>query len=466
MPISEGLRTSLNLIRETSIQNDTLYHRQIDEILPTTDIGSFSAPLLANPKLMNEFFDVLIQRIVYTQIDIKFFNNPLKVLEGDRIPLGSIGQEIYINPAKARKFNVNDFAGLLAKYEADVKVQYHHLNSDLQYCVTITRAKIKDAFVSWTSLENFIDGITQSLYNGAYIDHYQMTKGLVASAYQDNNVKVEVIQAPTTEAIAKQFLTKARAMYLNMQSPSSDFNAWKQVGGYGNDILTWTSPEDIVFLLRNDIAAYLDVNVLAQAFNIDRSELLGRIIYVNNFNEYDKNNNLILDGSNIVGMMCDKAWFRIKEQEMTMDEFYNSNNRTWQMYLNDVRMYSYSLFANAVVFATQTPTVTITGMTYNQTTPVIINGIGEQEGLEVTTTPLQANSPTITYESSSDNIFTVDASPSNPKIAIVTATGAGTGTLTAKAGNVTTTVQITVNEASANALSATTKTTKTTKAST
>lgn len=444
MAISEGLRTSLNQIRETSIQNNTLYHRQIDEILPTTDIGTFAGPLLSNPQLMNEFFNVLVQRIVYTQIDIKFFNNPLKILEGDRIPLGSIGQEIYVNPAKARKFNVDDFAGLLAKYEADVKVQYHHLNSDLQYCVTITRAKIKDAFVSWSSLENFVDGITQSLYNGAYIDHYNMTKGLVASAYNDNNVKVEVIQAPTTEAIAKQFLTQARAMYLNMQAPSSNYNAWKQVGGYGNDILTWTDASDIVFLLRNDVAAFLDVNVLAQAFNIEKSELLGRIIYVNDFNEYDKFGNLVVDGSNIVGMMADKAWFRIKEQEITMDEFYNANNRTWQMYLNDVRMYSYSLFANAVVFATSAPTVTITAMTYEQTAPVVITGIGEQEGLEVTTTPVQANSPTITYESSSDEIFTVDASPNNPKIAIVTATGAGTGTLTAKAGNVSTTVQIKV----------------------
>lgn len=457
MPISESLRTSLNQIRETSILNDTLYAKQVDEILPTTDIGSWAAPILANPNLMNEFMDVLVQRIVYTQIDTKFFNNPLEILEGDRIPLGSIGQEIYVNPAQGRKFNVDDFAGLLAKYEADVKVQYHHLNSDIQYPVSITRAKIKDAFVSWAALEDFITGITQSLYNGAYIDRYNMSKGLVTSAYQANNVKIQVIQEPNTEALAKAFLTQARAMYLNMQSPSSAYNAWKQVGGYGREILTWTNPEDIIFILRNDIAAYLDVNVLAQAFNIDKAELLGRIIYVNDFSEYDKDNNLILDGSNIVGMMCDKAWFRIKTQEITMDEFYNANNRVWQMYLNDVRMYSYSLFANAVVFATQAPTVTITAMTYNKTSPVVISGVGEEESLEVTTTPVQANSPTITYESSSDDIFTVDVSPTNPKVAIVTAIGAGTGTLTAKAGNVSTTVQITVEAASARSKAKSTK---------
>lgn len=323
MAIPEGLRTSLNSIRETSIQNNTLYHRYVPEILPTSDIGSFASPILDNPNVMNEFMNVLVQRIVYTQVDIKLFNNPLRVLEGDRIPLGSIGQEIFINPAKGRKFNVDDFAGLLAKYEADIKVQYHHLNSDLQYCVTITRAKLKDAFVSWSTLENFIDGLTQSLYNGAYIDQYNLTKGLVSNAFASNQVQYEVISAINNEANAKAFITKAREIYLNMQTPSTKFNAWRKVGGYGRDILTWSNKEDIVFLLRNDIASYIDVNSLASAFNIDRTTLLGNIIYVNDFDEYDSEGTKIFDGSSIVGMIADKSWFRIKEQETTMDEFYN-----------------------------------------------------------------------------------------------------------------------------------------------
>lgn len=297
------MKTSLNEIRQTLIQNNTLYAEEIPEIFDTTDIGAFANPLLNIPDLANAFMSVLVQRIVYTQVEIKLFNNPLRVLEGDRIPLGAIGQEIYINPAKGRKFNVDDFAGLLARYESDVKVQYLHLNSDLQYPVTITRAKLKDAFVSWSTLENFIDGITQSLYNGAYIDQYNLTKSLVSSAYKANNVKVQVIEEPTTEEQAKAFITKARAMFLNMQLPSSNFNAWKQVGGYGREILTWSNPRDIVFIIRNDLASYLDVNVLANAFNIDKTVLMGNIIYVDNFDVYDNDGNLIFDGSKILAFM-------------------------------------------------------------------------------------------------------------------------------------------------------------------
>lgn len=440
MPISEGLRTSLNEIRETSIENNTLYAKQIDEISPNSDISVLATPLLDNPELMNEFMNMLIKRIVYTQlVNYKLFNNPLSFLEGDQMPLGSIGQEIFINPAKGRKFDVNDFAGLLAKYEADVKVQYMHLNSDVQYPVTITRAKIKDAFVSWANLEAFINGITQSLYNGAYIDRYNFTKGLIASAYRDNTVKVQVISNPNTEELAKQFLTQARTLFLNFQEPSYDYNAWRQVGGYGRDVVTWSDRDDIVLLIRNDIGAYLDVNVLAQAFNIESAKLLGRVKYIKDFTERDASGNVIVDGSNIVAMIADKRWFRIKNQEITMDEFYNANNRTWQMYLNDVNMYQYSLFCNAVVFATQAASVTITGLEFSESTV----SVAESGSIEVSlsSTPAQANTPAVTFTSNATGTATVEKI--DDRHCKITGVAEGSTTITAKAGNVT--ANITVN---------------------
>ena len=442
MPISEGLRTSLNQIRETSIQNNTLYAKQIDEITPNTDISMLSSVLLDNPELMNEFMGMLVKRIIYTQVvNYKLFNNPLKFLEGDQMPLGSIGQEIFINPAKGRKFDVNDFAGLLAKYESDVKVQYMHLNSDIQYPKTITRAKLRDAFTSWSSLESFIDGITQSLYNGAYIDRYNFTKGLVAQAYRDRTVKMQVLESPNTEDLAKQFLTKARTLFLNFQDPSSEYNAWRQVGGYGRDVLTWTDPEDIVFLIRNDVGAYLDVNVLAQAFNIDSAKLLGKIKYVKDFSERDALGNVVVDGSNIVAMMCDKRWFRIKNQETTMDEFYNANNRTWQMYLNDVNMYQYSLFCNAVVFATEAPSVTITAMEFSEKDV----SVAEEGSIiaSLSTTPAQANTPEVTFTSNATGTCTV--TKIDNRHVQITGVAAGNTTVTAKAGNVTATLNVTVS---------------------
>ena len=435
MSISEGLRTSLNVIRETSIKNNTLYHKYIDEIYPNTDISKFASPLLEDPDLMNEFFKVLVKRIAYTKIETKSFRNKLKVLEGDQIPLGAIGQEIYINPAMGRSFNADDFAGLLAKYEADVKVQYTQVNTDLQYPVTYTREKVRNAFVSWEALESFITGLANSLYNGAYIDEYNLTKGLVACAYQSNQVQTEVISAISSEATANAFLTKARELYLNFQEPKADYNAWRQVGGYGKDVITWTNPEDIVLLIRNDIAAYLDVNTLAAAFNVDKKMLLGNVIYVSDFNQYDNKRNVIYDGSDIIGVIADKSWFKIKSQDFATDEFYNANNRSWNMYLNIVKSYSYSLFANCMIFATSEADIDTTEIKFKDTAPVVA-----PDGtvtLEVETTPANSTD-TITFTSGTEANITVQK-VDNRHVKL-TGVQAGSSVITATNGTVSATV--------------------------
>ena len=364
------------------------------------------------------------------------------------MPLGAIGQEIYINPAKGRRFNVDDFAGLLAKYEADIKVQYPSVNTDIQYPVTITREKLRNAFTSWSNLNDFISGISNSLYNGAYIDEYRFTKNLVGNAYRTNSVQMQVVSALSSEANRKAFVKALRNAFLDFQEPNSNNNAWSKVGGYGNAVVTWSNPEDIVLLIRNDVLTEIDVEVLASAFNMDKTNFMGRVVAVDNFDKYDENGNKTFDGSAILGLIADKSWFRIKEQDMAMDEFYNANNRTWQMYLNVVKMYNYSVFANAKLIVTSAPTVAPTTITF--TTPTAQATVVEGATLElpVITDPYQANA-TITYSSGTEAKATVEAKEGNNKIAVVTGVDAGTSVITATCGNVTATITVTVTEAPA-----------------
>lgn len=363
---SKGLVNSVNQIRTMA---STEYQNAIPKINEDSGIETLSAPLLQYPVLMNEFINVLVNKIAYTQLQIKMFNNPLKILEGDTIPLGSIGEEIYVNPAEGRDYDINDFSGLLKKYEADVKVQYNNINFDKQYVVTIIRQTLKKAFVSWTTLENFISDITTSLYNGYYIDEYNAIKGLVANAYRSNAVQVKQLPLPVDKDTAENFLTNARQLYLDFQTPLTDYNAWNKVGGYGREIISWTNPEDIVILLRNDVSANVGVKALAAAFNIDQANLIGRVIGVNNFNIYNSKKQVIFDGSKIWAMIADKNWFRIKEQDMFMEDFRNANNRSIQYYLNIIKMFKYSYFANAVVFATELPSgIAVTDITADDLT--------------------------------------------------------------------------------------------------
>ena len=148
-----------------------------------------------------------------------------------------------------------------------------------------------------------------------------------------------------------------------MQIPSTNFNAWNKVKGGDLALKTWSDPEDVIVLISADVEANVDVDVLASAFNMSKTDFLGRVIVVDDFSQYNEDGTLAVDGSAIQAMICDKAWFKIKTQDFAMDEFYNANNRTWQYYLNDVRMVNYSLFANAVIFATAQPEVDATDLT-------------------------------------------------------------------------------------------------------
>lgn len=433
----QGLVNSVNEIRTLSSNE---YQRTVPEVTTESGIEVISAPLLQYPNLMNEFINVLVQKIAYSQLETKMFNNPLRILEGDRIPLGTIGEEIYINPAEGRDYDINDFAGLLRKYDTDVKVQYNVINLDEQYPVTIIRQELKKAFMSWGALESFISNITTSLYNGAYIRQYNVTKSLVSNAYRSNAVQIQKVSAPNTKELAEDFIIKARQLYLDFQTPSTKYNAWYKVGGYGREIITWSNPDDIVFLIRNDILPYIDVKVLASSFNIDSSKLLGRIISVNDFNIYNKKHQVIYDGSNIVGLIADKSWFRIKEQDMYMEDFRNPNNRSIQYYLNVIKMYKYSYFANAVVFATELPSgVAVQDVTLDKTSVttgdniigMTVNPQNTTDKLTVTVDETNTSHVTATIEDLRTLKVTCDSSVTSPV------------TLTFKAGSFTKEIQLT-----------------------
>ena len=436
---STGLVNSLNRIRELS---SDIYHQYIPLLTEDSDISTFGQPILNYQAVQNEFMSALINRIAATQFEVKYFNNPLRVLEGDRVPFGHAVQDIAVNKIAGRKFDVEDFAGLLAKYEADVKVQYLEVNSDIQYPVTITRAKLQKAFLSWDNLNSFIDEITNEMYNSAYIDEYNQVRALVTEAYLNNRVQIETIDAISDTATAKYFTERARELFLNFQAPSSNYNAWAKVGGAGRPIITWTNPEDIVIIIKNSVRAKLDVDVLASAFNIDRAILLGNLISVPDFDIFNDDGTKHSDGSAIVGILCDKSFFKIREQDRDFSDFWNPNNRTWQLYLNIVKMYATSLFANAVVFATSAPTVAATAVTPAKTTVSV--KAGEDVVVPVTLTPFQATTA-VTASSSAEAKATVSVSGHNVTIH-GEAEGSSTVTVSAGAG-VTATIAVTVTAA-------------------
>ena len=427
----KGLVTALNKMREMSVQEGSVYHQYIPYITEDTSIAEFARPLTDDNLeiVRNEFFG-LLKRIVFTSIDTRMFNNPLNFLEGEELPLGYAGENIHIDPAKPNQFDGEDFAGLLQKYEARVATEYLAVNSDLQYAVTVTRDKARSAFTSWGTLEEFISGIINSLFNGAYITRFNQAKALVSSAYQQGAVRVETVSAVDSEATANAFVKKARYLNRMFTMPSTQYNGWNKKHA-GDDsklkITTWCDSSDIAVIIRADVESSIDVDALSRAFNMDKADFIGRVVVVDNFDQYADDGTKIFDGSKILGIIADRRFFKIRTQYFNMTEFFNAKNLTYQYFLNDTRMVRFSLFANACVLATGEPEqISVSG------TPTV--KVGETTTLTATTVPVSAQ---VTWSSSDESVATVNGG-------VVTGVKAGKAVISARNGNAVAETEVTV----------------------
>ena len=440
---SAGLKTALNKMREMSVQDGSVFHQYVDVVTDSTTIGSYGLPILdpSNTAVLNDWVS-LLKKVIFTAVYNKTFNNPLAQLEGERMPLGQFVEDVYINPAKTVGYDAADFCGLLQRYEAQTAQQYLSINSDLQWKVTVSREKIRNAFTSWSNLESFVSGLVNSLYNGCYIHNYEATKGLVLAAYKGNNIQYETVSAVSDEATAKALVEKIRATFSKMQIPSTKFNAWNKVKGGELALKTWSDPQDVVVLISADVDAKVSVQSLAYAFNMSEADFLARKIVIDDFTQYNEDGTVAVDGSAIQAVVCDKAWFKIKTQDFAMDEFYNCNNRSWQYMLNQTRMENYSLFANAVAFVTSAPSIDATDLDAAQSSVSI--KAGETKKVLLTITPANATS-TVTANSSATTYATASISG---RYVVIEGKAAGSATITVSANGHSDTISVTVTAAS------------------
>lgn len=421
-----------NFVRQESTGN-------FKEVVPLATDGNISdiSNILFNDAyqpLLNEFVNNLINRIGLTIIRNKSYDNPLALLKKGSTPLGTDIQDIYTNPSEAEQYELSntEMAKLLTITDPDTKVAYYRRNRKDMYTKTIAREALQGAFVSWDRFENFISSITQSLYSGAYIDEFAYTKGLVAGAYENNKAIVQTVTAVTTEATAKAFVKKVRNLYKSMRFPSSAYNAYSLNTGDNKPVVTWTTPERVVFLVRADVMTEVDVDVLASAFNMDKADFLGRVIEVDKFDDDNK----------VLGVICDEAFFQIYDNIFRFDEFYNARTMSWNEYLHVWETFAICPFANAVILATEAPTVNATDIDAGQSSVSV--KAGATVTVPLTVTPPNATSA-ITASSSAEGKATVTISGRN---AVIAGVEAGNATITVTCNGHTDTISVTVTSAS------------------
>ena len=425
MALPKGAKV-FNVVRENASK---VYMETIPQAT-SDNINAISNILFndAYQPMLNEFVTNLINRIALTIVRNKSYNNPLAIFKKGSLPLGTDIQDIFTNPAEAEQYEYSNtaMAKLLSITDPDTHVAYYRRNRQDLYTKTISREGLQGAFVSWDKFEEFISSITTSLYSGNYIDEFKYTKELIDGAYNQNKVIVETVTNPTDETTSKAFVKKVRALFSKLSFPSTEYNAYSKFSGAKGTITTWTEPERIVLIIKADALAEVEVETLAQAFNLSYADMKARIVQVDKF-----------DNDEIIGVICDESWLQIYDNVFRFDEFYNARVMAWNEYLHAWGTYAICPFANAVVLATEKP-VPVTDITMSDQSVVK----GANKDVTITLTPENATSD-IEFTSSDETIFSV-SKVNNTKCNIV-GVGAGNGTLTATAENgVTKTATVTV----------------------
>lgn len=290
----------------------------------------------------NELVNALVNRIGFVFIQNKnMWENPLKKLKKGFLNYGSDVEEIFVEMAKAKEFSAERSSSEVFKREyPDIKVMYHRLDRRNTYKVTISREQLSTAFIDETGLSDLIARQMDGLYRGAEYDEYLVMKNLFQEAWEKNNFYPVIIDNPTDTSTMKKAVTQIRAMTNKIGFYSTEYNPMK--------VNTFTKKDRVILFVTPEFEALMDVEVLAVAFNMSKTDFISRVIVVDNLGDETM--------SNCVCALVDEDWFMIWDRLFESGSIYNPEGMYWNNTLQVWQLLSTSKFCNAIMFVTN-PTV-------------------------------------------------------------------------------------------------------------
>ena len=342
-----GLKNSVNGLDVLNAIRSSLPSQYQTRIPQATreNLAEYGNALRDYPVIMNKWVNVLVNKIGLTVIKNKMWNNKLAEFQRGDLPVGSTIEEIFVDVVKAKTYTEepesNNLGDVFAVNKPDVKVRYHVVNSQLVYPISISKVNILQAFNNLPAFEDFISKVFESVYASANLDEYLQTKQLIQFYMTNDNINrfydVEV-SAVSDEATAKALATQIRSYSNKLEFMSAKYN-------YAG-VTTHTPKEDQVLLLNSDTEAFMDVNVLAYAFNMEKSDpasVVSKVVTLDDFGDGD---------STTVAILVDRDWFMIYSQLYQMEEQNNALHLYFNRFLHIWKIYSTSEFANAIRFTT------------------------------------------------------------------------------------------------------------------
>lgn len=356
----------MNVIRNEASPD---YRAAVPTVEQTVEsIRSAGKAILAFQPRMNEFVNIA-NRIAVVAVTSKMYENPWAFMKKGTVEFGETIEEVFVNMVKAEPFDApNSPSNVFKRRLPDVRTMFHAMDLQTKYVVTISYQQLKQAFLSANGVVSLIQDIIRQVYTAARYDEFIMMKYTFAQMYLSGSVNVQNYTPITNAATSTEFVKNVKKLTGKFGFMSSEYN----IAGVPN----YSLPEDIYCVMTTDTAANVDVDVLANAFNLDKVTFIGRQVLVDSFSFNDGELNrldmlLAKDPnytrpstddltalSSIGAIICDRNFPQFYDNLDMYTEQYNADGLSWNEFYHVWRTYSASPFSNVVFLATSLASVT------------------------------------------------------------------------------------------------------------
>lgn len=346
------------------------YYNAVPRAEQTTEsIRAVGEAICAFQPRMNEFINALVNRIARVVINSRMYENPWGFAKKGLLEMGETIEEIFIDIASVHPFDPEDAAQtVFQRTKPDVSSMFHAMNMQAQYPTTISVEQLRQAFVSMNGVTDLIARIVNSLYSAANYDEFIMTKYVLATLALNGSMPTQTIDEVTDTATAQAAIVKIKAALTKFQFMSKNYT----IAGVKNFLESGTA----YVITTADFDAVTDVDVLAKAFNIERSNWLGQHVTVDSFSfnedEMERLDMLMADDdtyvrfspednaalATITCVAMSPDFFQIYDVLFQFTEIYNAKGLYWNEFLNVWKIYSASPFVNVLMFTSTNSAIT------------------------------------------------------------------------------------------------------------
>lgn len=289
-----------------------------------------ATPSLTNINQKNEFLGSIVNKIGRQEYASKAYLNPLSKFKKGFIDNANEIEEIYVSRVQGLTQDL-DGTTTLKRVKPDVKTLYHNQEYGKCYTATITDKQVRQAFTSKDGIKRIADEILSQQHTGVEYDEYvAMKKAIDDFAAAVPETAKRTITEVTNQTTAKDLVKKIKKDIGKMQFRSTNYCQYEQ----------HSKADDLVLFIHIDYQSEIDVELLATAFNIDKTELNTRVVYVDDF-----------ETPNLRAVLMDVGAIKVFDTLYNNEQQRNAQGMFTNYHLNVEKIVSYSTLYNGASYS-------------------------------------------------------------------------------------------------------------------